>query len=165
MGVVAWRLPEPCGVDAPPAALAMRTVEQGTGEFEVPVGVQQVAVHADAAAAHAEAVRVRTALRTCARRAAATGGTGNDDTRYLVSSSAVGADGTGFAVDYYGVTADDPAADGIGYALVLTRRGTALTLVAAEGGESSISESRALVARQAQRAWQLLCRYQVAGCS
>ena len=163
-GTVAWRLPEACRAGAPEAAVAMRTLQQGDGAFEAPVAVQQVAVHADAASASAEVARVQGALVDCVRRATTPTGAGETSTRYLLSRSDVGADGVRLVVDYYGVTADDPAADGLGYAVVLTRRGTAVTLVAAEGGESSISASRTEVARTAQQAWQLLCRYQVDGC-
>ena len=162
-GTLPWRLPDACSVGAPPAAVAMRTVQQGDGEFEAPVGVQQVAVHADAAAAQAEATRVAAALQDCAQRAASAPAA-ETPTRYLVSPSAIGADGIELAVDYYGVTADDPAADGLGYAVVLVRRGTALTLVGAVGGEGSIRAAREEAAGQAQQAWERLCRYQVDGC-
>jgi hypothetical protein len=161
-GVEPWVLSTGCDLGSPTAAVQMLSVRQGDGQFEVPVGVHQVAVFADAQAAQAEAARVAAAAGACAASAP---GSDGGDTRYLVSGLDVGATGTSVVTDYYGVTRTDPAADGIGDAVAVTRRGTAVTLVGAAGGESSMSSARALVAGYAQQAWERLCRYQVDGCA
>lgn len=68
---------------------------------------------------------------------------------------------------YSADAAADPAAlDGaLGSYLALTRRGTAITLVALEGGESTVGAAREDVTAQVQQAWELLCRFDAAGCS
>lgn len=161
-GVEPWVLSTGCDLGSPMAAVQMLSLRQGDGAFEVPVGVHQVAVFADASAAQAEAERVAAAAGTCAASAP---GSDGGDTRYLVAGLDVGATGTSIVTDYYGVTATDPAADGIGDAVAVTRRGTAVVLVGAAGGESSMSAARTLVAGYAQQAWERLCRYQVDGCA
>lgn len=157
-GVVDWRLPEACAVGAPEGATAMRTVQQGDGEVESQVGVQQVALFADADAAVAEADRLAAALTACTTYAFDT------ETTYVVEPLDVGAQGTGLATDYYGASADGDLDTAMGSYLASTRRGTAVTVVALEGGESTVGDSRATVTAQAQAAWDLLCAYDSAGC-
>lgn len=161
-GVEPWVLSTGCDLGSPTAAAAMLSVRQGDGQFEVPVGVHQVAVFSDAQTAQTEAARVAAAAGACAANAP---GSDGGDTRYLVAGLDVGATGTSVVTDYYGVTRTDPAADGIGDAVAVTRRGTAVTLVGATGGESSMSSARTLVTGYAQQAWERLCRYQVDGCA
>ncbi|TNM64093.1 hypothetical protein FHN55_14775 [Streptomyces sp. NP160] len=161
-GVEPWVLSTGCDLGRPSGAVQVLSLRQGDGQFEVPVGVQQVAVYADADAAQAEAARVAGAASACAAAAPGSDGGG---TRYRVTPLDVGAQGTSIVTDYYGVTADDPAADGIGDAVAVLRRGTAVVLVGAAGGEDSMSGAQARVAGYAQQAWERLCRYQVEGCA
>jgi hypothetical protein len=157
-GITDWLLPESCAAGIASTAAAMRSTTIGDGEFEAQIGVQQVAVFPDVDAAVAEADRIAAVLAGCA----AAPGT---ETSYLVEPLAVGAQGLGLATDYYGTSAagtvDD---DAMGSYLALTRRGTALTLIGLEGGESTIGVARAAVAGHAQAAWDLLCAYADAGC-
>jgi hypothetical protein len=157
-GVVDWRFPPSCDTGAPDTATAMRTVSQGDGEAEAVIGVQQVAVFADADAAVAEADRLVAALTACTTYASDT------STTYVVEPLDVGAQGTGLATDYYGSSASAPLDEAIGSYLALTRRGTAVTLVGFEGGESLVGTARTDATTQAQTAWELLCRYDEAGC-
>lgn len=157
-GVVAWRLPEACAAGAPEGASAMRTVQQGDGGTESQVGVQQVAVFADADAAVAEADRLGAALTACPEYASDT------ETTYVVEPLDVGAQGTGLATDHYGASADGDLDTAMGSYLATTRRGTAVTVVAIEGGEGTVGDARATVTAQAQAAWGLLCAYDSAGC-
>ncbi|MGI4894978.1 MAG: hypothetical protein ACRYF3_07695 [Janthinobacterium lividum] len=157
-GVVQWRLPEVCSPSTPTAATAMLTLTQGDGEEEQPVAGQQIAVFPDANAAHVEAQRLATLLADDCTDGEASQG------RYVAEPVAIGADGQGLVTEYYGVTATDPSTDGLGSYLVITRRGTAVTLVSSEGGELSISVSRTEVQKQAQLAWERLCRYAENGC-
>ena len=154
-GVTDWRLPESCAVGAPATASAMLGVEHGDGALESSVGVQQVAVFADADAAVAEADRVAAALARCAADPGA-------PSRYVVEPLAVGAQGLGLATDYYGTEGDVSTA--IGTYLALTRRGTAVTLVSAEGGESNVGAAREELTARAGAAWELLCTYDAEGC-
>lgn len=156
-GVSAWALPDSCAID-PPAAAAMRGVTVGTGEFEAPVGLQQVAVFADADTAVAEADRLVAALTSCSPAADDT------QTRYLPEPVAVGAQGTGLATDYYGAAESGSEDAALGSYLAVTRRGAAITLVANDGGESTIGVARSEVTDRLQAAWELLCRYDSAGC-
>ncbi|WP_454050616.1 hypothetical protein [Cellulomonas sp. Marseille-Q8402] len=153
-GVVDWRLPQDCAAGGPAAAVAMRTVGQGDGAEEAPVGVQQVAVFADADAAVAEADRLAAALTAC------TAGS----TSYVLEPLAVGAQGLGLATDYYGASADGGLDGSVGSYLAATRRGTAVTVVALEGGESNVAAARETVTGATQAAWELLCGYDTAGC-
>lgn len=157
-GVVAWRFPQACDTGAPDTATAMRTVSQGDGAEEASIGVQQVAVFADAEAAVAEADRLVAALTACTTYASDT------STTYVVEPLDVGAQGTGLATDYYGSSASAPLDEAIGSYLAVTRRGTALTLVGSEGGEALVGAARTEATAQAQAAWELLCRYDEAGC-
>lgn len=156
-GVVAWSVPTGCVAEAPAAATAMRTVTVGSGEVEAPIGVQQVAVFGDADAAVAESDRLLAALSACAA-------TDGSQTAYLPEPLAVGAQGLGLATDYYGASADGSGDDALGSYLAVTRRGTALTLVSNDGGESTIGAARSEVTERAQAAWELLCGYDSAGC-
>ncbi len=157
-GVVAWLLPEACAVEGPAAATAMRTVLQGDGAEEAPVAVQQVALLPDADAAVAEADRLAAALTACAEQ-------GSDGTTaYVVEPLEVGAQGLGLATDYYGASAGGALDDAIGSYLAVTRRGTAVTLVGLQGGESAVATARDTVTAQTQSAWALLCAYDESGC-
>jgi hypothetical protein len=157
-GVVDWQFPGSCGVGAPETATAMRTITQGDGEAEAQVGLQQVALFADADAAVAEADRVVAALTACAAAPGAGG------TTYVVEPVEVGAQGTGLATDYYGASAGGSLDDAMGSYLALTRRGSAITLVGVEGGESTVGAARGTATAQTQSAWALLCGYDSTGC-
>jgi len=163
-GVEPWVLSTSCDLGSPGGAASMTGVRQGDGELEVPVGLQQVAVYADATDAQAEAQRVGAAARACAEAAGAGPSEDGGNTRYLVEQVPVGADGTGIATDYYGATAGDPDAVVIGDYVVVTRRGTAVTLVGESGGEDSTDRARTTVVALAQQAWERLCPYEQAGC-
>lgn len=160
-GVVAWRLPEACTAGEPTTAATMRTVTQGDSAEEAPVGVQQVALFADADAAAAEADRLAAAVAACAEQVPddASGGT-----TYVAEPVEVGAQGTGLATDYYGAAEGGGLDDALGTYLATTRRGTAVTLVALDGGESTVGVARETVTGNAQAAWELLCAYDSAGC-
>ena len=156
--VDAWALPESCAAGGPSTAVASRGVAYGDGAFETTVGTQQVAVFADADAATTEAQRLADALTACA-------GTAPDGQTVLaVEDVAVGAQGTGLVVDYYGASATGGDDDALGYYVVTTRRGNAVTLVGHLGGEASIGTSRANAVASSQAAWELLCVYDSAGC-
>jgi glucose/arabinose dehydrogenase len=157
-GVVDWRLPQACATGGPAGALAMRTVAQGDGAAEAPVGVQQVAVLADADAAMAEVDRLTAALTAC------TGYASDSSTTYVVEPLAVGAQGVGLATDYYGSSASGDLDGAIGSYLGVTRRGAAVTVVALEGGESTVGAARETVTGATQAAWELLCAYDAEGC-
>lgn len=157
-GVVDWVFPVPCAVGGPGAAVAMRSVAQGDGTFEVPVGHHQVAVFEDVDAAVAEADRIAAALDACQ-------GTGSDgQSSSIVEPVAVGAQGIGFVVDYYGALQANGDEGTLGYYTAVTRRGNAVTLVSSEGGESSIAASRERVAGELGAAWDQLCAYESTGC-
>lgn len=157
-GITDWLLPESCAAGIASTAAAMRTVTIGDGQEEAQVGVQQVALFTDADAAVAEADRVAAVLAQCT----AAPGT---ETTYVVEPLAVGAQGLGLATDYYGSSAEGTVDDGaLGSYLALTRRGTALTLVGLQGGESTIGVARESVTAHTQAAWDLLCGYDSAGC-
>ncbi|WP_149203733.1 hypothetical protein [Actinotalea subterranea] len=159
-GITDWRLPEACAAGIASTALDMATVTQGDGELEAQVGVQQVAVFADADAAVAEADRLAAAIDGCQGTAA------DGSTAYVREPLEVGAQGLGLATDYYGASAEGAVDDGaLGSYLALTRRGTAVTLVALEGGESTVGTARETVTGHAGQAWELLCRYDSAGCA
>lgn len=164
-GVEPWVLSTSCDLGSPSGAASMTSVRQGDGQFEVPVGLQQVAVYTDAAAAQAEAARVGAAARACAAAAEAGPSEDGGNTRYLVEQLPVGADGLGIATDYYGATAGDPDAVVIGDYVALTRRGTAVTLVGESGGEDDTDSARTTVTALAQQAWERLCAYEQAGCA
>ncbi|WP_129336532.1 sensor domain-containing protein [Cellulomonas endophytica] len=159
--VTAWLLPPACGPAPVPAAAAMRTHRHGDGAEESTVGVQQVALFPDADAATTAADGVVDALDACATTG---GGTGGGTTTYRVEEVPVGAQGHGLVTDYHDAGAGGADDGALGSYLVVTRRGTAVTLVAADGGESSIGSARTTVTEQAQSAWTLLCRYEAAGC-
>ncbi|MGO1316554.1 MAG: hypothetical protein ACTMIR_05920 [Cellulomonadaceae bacterium] len=159
-GVAPWRLPDACEVvwpDADQTVTAMRTVTQGTGGAEQSIAVQQVAVFAEAGAAAQASDQLAAALQACTEVEA-------DETRYVLEDVAVGAQGLGLAVDYYGVSATGDLDAAMGSYLVATRRGTAVTLVADEGGESLVGTARERTAERASLAWDLLCHYDSAGC-
>lgn len=154
----AWALPESCAAGGPSTAVVSRGVAYGDGAFEATVSTQQVAVFADADAATTEAQRLADVLSACA-------GTAPDgQTVYAVEDVAVGAQGTGLVVDYYGASATGSGDDALGYYLVTTRRGNAVTLVGNLGGEASIGTSREDAVASSQAAWELLCIYDSAGC-
>lgn len=155
-GLRPWRLPEPCEIPAP-EAFAMRTASQGTGEFEQPVGVHQVAVFSDVDAAVAAADDLGAALELCQEE--------GEETRYVAEDVDVGAQGKGLAADYYGVSAAEGDLDeALGSYLAVTRRGNAVTLVADEGGEGAIGAAREEIVARAAAAWGLLCAYDSEGC-
>lgn len=157
-GVVDWVLPAPCAVGAPTTALAMRSVVQGDGLNEVPVGHHQVAVFADTDAAVAEAARIGETLTGC------TGSAPDDGTRTVSEPVAVGAQGRGLVVDYHGTFAASGDENALGYYTAVTRRGNTVTLVASAGGENTVSVSREVVVGELAAAWELLCYYDAAGC-
>lgn len=157
-GVVDWVLPTPCAVGAPTTALAMRSVVQGDGLYEVPVGHHQVAVFADTDAAVAEASRIGETLTGC------TGAAPNDGTRTVAEPVEVGAQGRGVVVDYHGTFAMSGDENALGYYTAVTRRGNTVTLVASAGGENTVSVSREVVVGELAAAWELLCYYDAAGC-
>jgi glucose/arabinose dehydrogenase len=156
-GITDWRLPASCAVGSASTAVAMRTVTVGDGAEEAQVGAQQVVVFPDADAAVAEADRLTAVLAGCTSP--------DGTTTYVTEPLAVGAQGVGLATDYYGTSAEGAVDDGaMGSYLALTRRGAALTLVALEGGESTVGASRETVTAHAQAAWELLCPYDADGC-
>lgn len=149
-----WRIPDSCGdVGAPAGATAMRTHAHGDGMEETVVGVQQVAAFATADDAVAAATALVEALGACVDTSGSGGG-------YAVEPVAVGAQGHGLATWYY-----QPGDDsGLGTYLAVTRRGSVVTLVSGEGGERTVGTARTETVAQTQRAWELLCGYEVAGC-
>ncbi|MFS0706043.1 hypothetical protein AB6N23_16145 [Cellulomonas sp. 179-A 9B4 NHS] len=150
--VEAWRLPDACGEVVPEDATAMRTHVHGDGAYEAVVGIQQLAAFATADDAVAAAAgTLGEALAGCA---------GAEGTTYRAEEVPVGARGAGLATDHYDAGGDDA----MGAYLVVTRRGSAVTLVSAEGGESTVGAARTTVTDQARRAWDLLCGYEAAGC-
>lgn len=157
-GVVDWVLPEACSVGAPTTALAMRSVVQGDGLDEVPVGHHQVAVFAGTDAAVAEASRIGETLTGC------TGAAPDDGTRTVAEPVEVGAQGRGLVVDYHGTFATSGDENALGYYTAVTRRGTTVTLVASVGGENTVAVSREVVVGELAAAWELLCSYDSAGC-
>lgn len=157
-GVADWHLPEACADGGPADATAMRTATEGDGAAEGVVGVHQVAVFADADAATAEAARLADLLAACAAQDGAEG------TTYAVEPVDVGAQGTGLATDYYGSGESGDLDTALGTYLTTTRRGAAVALVALDGGESTVGAARETVSEQARAAWELLCRYEQAGC-
>ena len=128
----------------------MLTARDGTGEQEAPVDVEQVALFPDAGAATREGTRLAEELRACDARS----------DLVTVEAVRVGAQGTGVAYRY----PSDGGASPFGTYVVLSRRGTALLLVTSDGGEGTPQGARRPVLRRAQQAWELLCRYDSAGC-
>lgn len=157
-GVVDWVLPDACSVGAPTTAVAMRSVVQGDGMYEVPVGHHQVASFADADAAVAEAARIGETLTGC------TGAAPDDGTRTVAEPLEVGAQGRGLVVDYDGSFAMHGDEDAMGYYTAVTRRGNVVTLVASVGGESTVAASRETVVAELRTAWDQLCAYDAEGC-
>lgn len=155
--IAAWWLPESCEA-LTPQALTMRTLTQGTGEFEEPVGVHQVVVFEDAEAAVTAADDLIAAMQRCAEQDPGEAGL------YVAEDVAVGAQGQGLALDYYGTSATGELDDAMGTYLAATRRGSAVTLVAADGGEATVATARENVVEQTSAAWELLCRYDSEGC-
>ncbi len=149
--VEAWRVPDACGAVVPEQATAMRTHVHGDGELESVVGVQQVAAFATADDAVSAAGALGETLAGC---------TGAEGATYRPEPVAVGAQGAGLVTDYYGSGGDTA----MGTYLAVTRRGNAVTLVSAEGGEATVGTARSRVTAQAQQAWELLCAYDAAGC-
>lgn len=156
-GVEMWMLPEGCPAGAPTAAVSSRMVSVGDGMYEARVGVQQLAVFADAEAATVEAQRLHDAAAACA-------GTAGQSQVYVVEDVAVGAQGTGVAYDYYGTSATGTLDEAQGYYVVATRRANAVTIVGYYGGEDTIGSSRENAVATSQAAWELLCSYDSAGC-
>lgn len=162
--VQAWRVPEPCGSVVPEAS-SMLTVTQGDGEFEMAVGVHQVAAFDDAEAAVAAVDTLVTALTACVDAAQSAPGS----EIYVLEEIAVGAQGHGLAVDYYGTSYDENAAeddldDAMGNYRAVTRRGNAVAFTGTLGGEANIGEARETVVGWAQAAWELLCVHDSEGC-
>ncbi|MBI9115662.1 hypothetical protein [Sanguibacter suaedae] len=153
-GVAAWLISETCEAGTPESASAMRTVVQGDGMYEAPVGIQQVAAFPDVQAAVDEADRLRSVATQCSELAA------EEQTGYFVEDVAVGAQGLGLVTDYYGV-GDDTA---LGAYVAVTRRGNAVTLVGISGGEHNVGKAREIATDDAQEAWNQLCRYDSEGC-
>lgn len=160
-GAVAWHLPDACAAEPPADPAAMRTVRQGDGAAESPVGVQQVAVFADADAAVAATERLGAAIAACGETAPDETASG---TTFVAEPVDVGAQGAGLATDHYGASQGGELDDALGTYLAATRRGTAVTLVALDGGESTVGTARETVVANTQAAWDLLCRYDSAGC-
>ncbi|PWD51498.1 hypothetical protein C8046_13365 [Serinibacter arcticus] len=156
VGLTAWRLPEDCQPTTPDA-LDMWTVTQGSGEFEEAVGVQQVAVFADSDAAAAAADELIAAMQSCTAAEGAA-------TRYVVEGVDIGAQGNGLATDYYGASATGDLATAIGDYVAETRRGTAVTLVGYQGGESQIQSAGQSTRLLLATAWERLCVYDSEGC-
>lgn len=154
-GITAWRLPEDCRPPTPDA-LDMWTVTQGSGELEEPVGIQQVAVFADAGAATAAADALLASMESCAAAEGAA-------TRYVVEGVDIGAQGHGLVTDYYGASATD-LATAIGDYVAQTRRGTAVTLVGYQGGETQVQSAGQSTRLLLATAWERLCVYDSAGC-
>lgn len=155
--VVPWRLPEACEMAAP-AAESMRTVVQGSGELEAQVGVHQTAVFADAGAATAAADELIAALNACEDAE-------TESTAYLVEPIDVGAQGHGLITDFYGAIEGGEEVEAVmGTYLAMTRRGSAVTLVSAEGGEGIVDTTRVDVVERLGAAWDLLCGYTDEGC-
>jgi hypothetical protein len=142
----AWRLPE--------SSTAMRTVTQGDGLMEQPVGMHQVAVFENAADAVVEATRLDTVMAACTEIVI------EGHPTYRVETIDVGVDGRAFIIDYHGVGTDD----GLGYVIAMARRGNAVTLVTQAGGEAAIGVSRERVVTDANEAFDQLCRYDSTGC-
>jgi len=155
-GITAWRLPEDCRPPTPDA-VDMWTVTQGSGEFEEPVGVQQVAVFADADAATAAADALLASMESCSAAEGAA-------TRYVVEGLDIGAQGNGLVTDYYGASATGDLAIAIGDYVAQTRRGTAVTLVGYQGGESQVQTASQRTRTLLATAWERLCVYDSAGC-
>ena len=153
-----WLLPDACSVTAPTTAVDMRTVLQGDGQFEDAVGQQQVAVFPDVETAVAEADRIGQTLTGC------TGAAPDDGTRTVAETVEVGTQGRGLVVDYHGTFASVGDEDALGYYVAVTRRANAITLVAAAGGEFTVSVSRERVVGELGAAWDLLCTYDSSGC-
>ncbi|GMA33452.1 hypothetical protein [Litorihabitans aurantiacus] len=153
-GVTAWRLSEACDQVTPEAA-DMVTVSQGSGEFEEPVGLQQVAVFADSDAAATAADALAAAFGSC---------TAQEATAYVVEPLEVGAQGTGLATDYYGASTAGPLDEALGSYVALTRRGNAVVLTGYEGGEAQVGTARENTTALLDDAWQRLCGYDSAGC-
>ena len=155
-GLTAWLLPERCE-QVTPEALDMWTVTQGTGEFEEPVGVHQVAVFADADAATAGAEALVAAMESCAPAE-------GNETRYVVEPLDVGAQGHGLAIDYYGASDGGDLETALGSYTAATRRGSAVTLTGYSGGENQVAVAREDAAGLLGNAWEQLCSYDSAGC-
>ncbi|MBO3100558.1 hypothetical protein [Cellulomonas fengjieae] len=158
VGVLEWRVPEACAAGSPATAVAMRTVQTGTGEVESSFGVHQVAVLADADAAVAEMDRLAAALAGC------TPTPPGDPTVYVAEPLAVGAQGIGLATVYYPPPEGSSIDDAMGTYLTVTRRGNAVSLVGLHSGEGRVGVARQTVVPGAQAAWELLCSYDSAGC-
>jgi len=155
-GITTWRLPEDCRPPTPDA-LDMWTVTRGSGEFEEPVGIQQVAVFADAGAATAAADALLASMESCSTAEGAA-------TRYVVEGVDIGAQGHGLVTDYYGASATGDLATAIGDYVAQTRRGTAVTLVGYQGGESQVQTASQRTRTLLATAWERLCVYDSAGC-
>lgn len=155
-GVTAWLLPETCE-QVTPDAVDMWTVTQGSGEFEEPVGVHQVAVFLDADAAVAGADALAAAFASCAPSE-------GSPTIFAVEPLDIGAQGTGLATDYNGVSAGGDLDTALGSYLAETRRGTAVTLTGFSGGEAQVGTSRADTTGLLAGAWERLCAYDSEGC-
>ncbi|NCT91554.1 hypothetical protein GXB85_11405 [Cellulomonas sp. APG4] len=151
-----WQLPQACEPVTPDAS-AMLTLTQGTGEFEMAVGLHQVAVFPDADAAVEAADALVAELTRCAEA-------GADGGILVLEEIPVGAQGHGLAIDYYGASADGDLDTAIGRYLALTRRGAAVTLTGTLGGEANVAAAREEVVGWAQQAWELLCAHDVDGC-
>lgn len=156
--VDAWALPESCGVGGPSTALVSRAVAYGDGELESVVGIQQLAVFPDRGTASAEMNRIHIEASICVNIVQ------DGQTIYEVESIGVGAEGIGLVTDYYGSSTAGNLDEAMGYYVVMTRRGNAVTLVGYVGGESTIGLSRENAVSTSQAAWDLLCAYDSAGC-
>jgi hypothetical protein len=155
-GITAWRLPEDCRPPTPDA-LDMWTVTEGSGELEEPVGIQQVAVFADAGAATAAADALLASMESCTPPEGAA-------TRYVVEGVDIGAQGHGLVTDYYGASATGDLATAIGDYVAQTRRGTAVTLVGYQGGEGQVQSAGQSTRLLLATAWERLCVYDSEGC-
>lgn len=150
-GVVAWQLPRDCTRTPPLDAVGMVTARDGTGEYEAQIPLQQVALFADATQATAEVERLVVALEACVAASD------------LVRTEPVDAgDGAIGAAEHYGDGAG--GATPFGTYTVISRRGNAVVLVSAQGGEGTPDGNRDRVVERARQAWEPLCAYEGAGC-
>ena len=140
----------------------MRTVTDGDGQTQEVVRVQQVAAFTDVATAVAEAGRLSEVMDRCADD-----GAGEPERLRASGPVAVGAQGYGLARRYEagGAGGAGGTASPFGTYAAVTRRGTAVTLLAQTAGETSVKGSQRVVVSETQAAWERLCLYdRTAGC-
>lgn len=147
-----WQLPPACGALALPDSLTATGAQvYGDGDDGTEQGVQQVVVLPDAPTAVDVVAEIVAALEDCA-------GSADAPAESALEDVAVGAQGHGF------VTAAEPGDEALGTYTVLSRRGTAVTVVATTEHRTPVGEARRTVTNVAQQAWLRLCRYSEDGC-